>query len=74
MTALKIISQQAQDVIIKIQISLSNSKIGKIDESIKTIKKLLSFKSSSEIPYIFLAELFFSQKKYSKALEYLSKA
>jgi tetratricopeptide (TPR) repeat protein len=54
--------------------SFAYSKIGKIDESIKTIKKLLSFKSSSEIPYIFLAELFFSQKKYSKAIEYLSKA
>lgn len=50
------------------------SKIGKTNESIRIMKGLLNKHTFSEAPFIFLSELYFSQKKYNKALETLKKA
>jgi len=50
------------------------SKIGEIDLSIKIMKQLLISHSYSVAPFIFLAELYFTKKKYGPALEYLNKA
>ncbi|KQC04015.1 MAG: hypothetical protein APR54_02175 [Candidatus Cloacimonas sp. SDB] len=50
------------------------SKIGDFNGSIKIIKNLLENHSFSETPYIFLAELYFAQKQFDEAIDFLDKA
>jgi len=50
------------------------SKIGRLDLSIQLLEEMKKYNLHSEIPLIFLAELYFSQKEYENALENLNKA
>jgi len=50
------------------------SKIDKISQSIEYIKKLIENRPSTDIPYLFLAELYYSQGLFNKAVETLTKA
>jgi len=49
--------------------AVAYTKIGRKDKGVEIIEKLLKFSTTSEIPFIFLAELHFSQHNYSKAIE-----
>ncbi len=50
------------------------SKLKNNDKSIEILKELLKYIVSSEIPYIFIAELYFTKKKFNEAIFYLNKA
>jgi len=50
------------------------SKIGKTSESIALLKELIDEFNTSEIPYLFISELYFSQKYYNKAIRYIELA
>jgi len=50
------------------------SKIGRLDLSIQLLEEMKKYNLHSEIPLIFLAELYFSQKDYENALLNLDKA
>ena len=47
------------------------SKIGKTSESIVLLEKLIKEFKTSEIPYLFLSELYFSRKEFNKAIKYI---
>ncbi|HHE38360.1 MAG TPA: hypothetical protein ENL20_07280 [Candidatus Cloacimonetes bacterium] len=50
------------------------SKINRIDDSIEILKKVITLKLTSEIPFVFLAELYFTKKQFETAIGYLNKA
>ncbi len=54
--------------------AFSYSKLGKTKKSIEILQELLKYKINSELPFVFLAELCFSQKNYKDAIEYINKA
>jgi tetratricopeptide (TPR) repeat protein len=47
------------------------SKTGKHAKAIEVLKELFKFKVRSEIPYIFIAELYFAERNYGEAMVYL---
>ncbi|MCD4818334.1 MAG: hypothetical protein K8S23_06550 [Candidatus Cloacimonetes bacterium] len=47
------------------------SKIGKSSESIVLLEELIEEFKTSEIPYLFLSELYFSRKEFNKAIKYI---
>ena len=55
-------------------LAFAYSKIGRVDKSLEILTNLLNFKVNSELPYLFLAELYFSKNKFKKAIEYIDKA
>ncbi len=55
-------------------IAFAYSKINRIDDSIEILKKVITLKLTSEIPFVFLAELFFMKKQFETAIGYLNKA
>ncbi len=50
------------------------SKLGKFNESLKIMKNLLKQNVTSNLPYIFTAELYFALKDYRKAIKHLENA
>ncbi|MBN2461376.1 MAG: tetratricopeptide repeat protein [Candidatus Cloacimonetes bacterium] len=50
------------------------SKIGKFEESLKIMQEIMSYQIYTELPLIFITELYFALKDYNKAIEYLNKA
>ena len=50
------------------------SKIGDYDKSLKIMQDIYHFPISSELPLIFISELYFAKKNYSHALKNLNKA
>lgn len=47
------------------------SRIGRTERAISILKKVLEYPMVSKIPYIFLAELYFSQREYDKVIYYI---
>lgn len=47
------------------------SKVKDIDSGIEVLKKIHKYKVKNNLPYIFLAELYFMKKRYKEALELL---
>jgi tetratricopeptide (TPR) repeat protein len=50
------------------------SKTGKHALGIEVLKELINFKVTSEVPFIFMAELYFAERKYDEAVKYLDMA
>jgi len=47
------------------------SRIGKTEKAILILKKVLEYPVVSQIPYVFIAELYFSQRQYDKVIHYI---
>ncbi|MBN1327780.1 MAG: tetratricopeptide repeat protein [Candidatus Cloacimonetes bacterium] len=50
------------------------SRLGDYEQSIEIMKQLVKYPINSELPLIFLAELYFTQSNYHQAILYLNKA
>lgn len=50
------------------------AKIGNLDESIHILKKLIRINKYSQVPYVFLAEIYYTQGKFDLAVKYLTDA
>ncbi len=47
------------------------AKIGNLEKSISILKRLIKINKISQVPYIFLAEIYYTQSKFDLALKYL---